>query len=144
MKEIYPLSQEQKEKAFAQAHDFLENEKQYQMGFVDAEQSHPVTKELGKTFRRDATAGVRLLWEVDRLVAAAAEKVLSSDGYALFAETVYETLKNGGRITFSGCGSTGRLSMQLERSWKVAVRKLARENPEKAEAILPQPLSIVC
>ena len=34
------------------------------------------------------------------------------------AETVLDALKNGGRIFFTGCGATGRLSILLDSVWR--------------------------
>ena len=41
------------------AADFLENEKEYQMGYVGAEQPHPLTRELSQTYQRSAQEVIR-------------------------------------------------------------------------------------
>ena len=53
------------------AADFLENEKEYQMGYVGAEQPHPLTRELSQTYQRSVQEGVRLLFQVDAQMADA-------------------------------------------------------------------------
>ena len=53
--------EEIKKQAKQAADDFLNNKKQYRLGFVEAEQSNPITKTLGQTFRKETEAGVRML-----------------------------------------------------------------------------------
>jgi N-acetylmuramic acid 6-phosphate etherase len=98
------------------ARDFLENEGEYRMGYVDAEKPHPLTRHLSQTYARSMEEGIRLLLEVDRQMAQRAAETLEGADYAFFADAIRSTLKNGGRVIFSGCGSSGRLSMRLEQS----------------------------
>ena len=45
--------------------DFLENEGEYRMGYVDAEKPHPLTRRLSQTYAQSMEAGVRMLLSVD-------------------------------------------------------------------------------
>ena len=117
------------------AADFLENEKEYQMGYVGAEQPHPLTRALSQTYQRSAQEGVRLLFQVDAQMADRAAATLAASEYACFADAVRRTLKEGGKVIFSGCGSSGRLSMNLERSWRSAISKLSSRYPKAAPAL---------
>ena len=74
--------------------DFLENEKQYRLGFVEAEQPNPKTKGLGEITAKDTEAGVRMLLSVDADLVALFEKTLFSERFDNFFDAVLNTLKN--------------------------------------------------
>lgn len=116
-------------KARELSRDFLENEKQYRLGFVEAEQSNPKTKGLGEITVKDTEAGVRMLLSVDADLVPLFEKTLLSPAFDRFLSEIIQTLKSKGRIFISGCGASGRLSMRLEASFREAVRAYAKENP---------------
>jgi len=124
------------------AADFLEKDGQYRMGFVDAEKPHPTTRYLSQTYQASMEEGVKLLLTVDHQMAGRAAEALASPEYAAFADAIRSTLKKGGRVIFSGCGSSGRLSMQLERSWRKAIATLSARHPQ-AKAALEEKLEAV-
>lgn len=124
------------------AAEYIEKESQYRMGFVDAEKPHPLTRYLSQTYARSMEEGIRLLLEVDRQMAQRAAETLEGADYAFFADAIRSTLKNGGKVIFSGCGSSGRLSMRLEQSWRNAVAKLSEKYPQ-AKAALESKLEAV-
>lgn len=111
--------------ALEKAMHFIENEKQFHLGFLPTEQSSPLTVNMDKEFASSVPGGVRNLQSVDRNVAAMAKKMFASNEYDRLVETGENTIRNGGRIVFSGCGATGRLSILLESMW----RKCCDENP---------------
>lgn len=134
--------QKLRQAAKADAAYFLEHEKDYQMGYVGAELPHPLTRELSQTYQRSAREGVRLLFGVDEQMAGRAAATLTTPEYARFADTIRCALQKGGKVIFSGCGSSGRLSMNLERSWRSAVAKLSARYP-KAAPVLQESLEQV-
>ena len=113
--------------------NFLENEKQYRLGFVDAEKSNPLTKNLGETFVADTTAGVKMLLSVDKALISPLTDAVFSNEFSEFYSDVIGTLKGGGRIIISGCGSTGRLAMRIEASWRQAIAAILDKAPELSE-----------
>ena len=115
----------------AQARDFILNETQFHLGFLPTEQSNPQTRNLDKEFARSTVDGIANLQLVDRNVLEMARKVLKSAEFAKLTATGIETLKNGRKIVFSGCGATGRLSILLEGMWRETAEKYA---PLKAYA----------
>ena len=119
-----------KKKARELSRDFLENEKQYRLGFVEAEQSNPLTKTLGETFVKSTKEGVEMLLSVDRTLYSPIKNALFSDEFSRLYSDILNTLKGGGRIIISGCGSTGRLAMRIEASWRTAISALIKEKPE--------------
>lgn len=124
------------------ARHFLEYDSEYRMGYLEAEQPHPHTRRLSQTYAACMEDGVRMLLEVDDQMAGRAALTLDSDDYARFADTIRSVIKSGGRVVFSGCGSSGRLSMRLEQSWRNAIDKLSNSYPQ-AEQALKQKLEAV-
>lgn len=117
------------------ARDYLEQDAEYRMGYVDAEKPHPLTRRLSQTCQADTARGVSMLLSVDRAMAGRAEETFRTPEYARFADLVRATLAGGGRVIWSGCGSSGRLSMRLEQSWRSAIAKLSARYPQAAPAL---------
>jgi N-acetylmuramic acid 6-phosphate etherase len=110
--------------------DFLENEKQFHLGMLPTEQSNPKTKGLDKVFENSTESGVEMLFSVDEDIIPMAEKIFAGKEFAMMLEDSYKAITNGGKIIFSGCGATGRLSILLESMWRTFFRQLEREKPE--------------
>ena len=110
--------------ALNQARNFVQNEKQFHLGFLPTEQSNPLTAKVDEDFRASTAAGVKTLQLPDRDVLSMARRVLAGREFARLLDSGEKTLRNGGRIIFSGCGATGRLSILLEAMWRDGVQKL--------------------
>ena len=98
--------------------DFLKIADQFKLGALTTESSHPVTANLSEVARQDIAAGLKLLFEVDDDVVRKYREFAESGRARKIADTVSATLKRGGNIYFTGCGSTGRLSIQLASIWR--------------------------
>lgn len=122
-------------KAREQASRFLREDTEYRMGYIEAEKPHPLTRRLSQTYAVSATEGVKLLLSVDKAMSQRAATTLETAEYVHFAETIRHTLRQGNRVIFSGCGSSGRLSMGLERGWRSAIMKLSKKFPSVKEAL---------
>ena len=109
---------------------FLKNEKQFHLGMLPTEQSNPKTRGLDKVFEKSTEAGVEMLFSVDEDIIPMAEKIFAGKEFAMMLEDSYKAVTNGGKIIFSGCGATGRLSILLESMWRTFFRKLKREDAE--------------
>ncbi len=112
------------------AREFVEEETQYQLGFLVTEQSHPRTSDLGEATRRDPKEGVRRLLAVDEDVVRAVRGQLAGDGFARLCDALATVADTGLRVVFSGCGSTGRLAVLLESIWRHAW--VTRDEPQVA------------
>ena len=121
--------------AAKQAKDFLDNDKEYRMGYLEAEQPHHLTKKLSYIYANDVKEGVKTILSVDKEMAERAQRVLLGEDFKRFADKIKKTVLNGGKVIFSGCGSSGRLSMQLERSWRNALIKLSEKYPHIKNAL---------
>jgi len=116
------------------AQDFLENEKEYMLGFVEAEQANPLTKGLGEAAVNQPEQAVGMIFSVDRALADTFAAALKTQAYAQFVARVERTLRTGGRLILSGCGATGRLCLNLEASWRRALKRIAQAYPQHGEA----------
>jgi N-acetylmuramic acid 6-phosphate etherase len=117
-------------KAQKRAKHFLENEKQFQLGMMPTEQSNQKTKDLDKVFESSTESGIEMLFSVDEEIVPMAEKIFTGKEFAIMLEDSYKAITNGGKIIFSGCGATGRLSILLESMWRTFFRKLEHDNSE--------------
>lgn len=112
------------EKAAQMAEDFLQNDGDYRMGYIEAEQSNPKTRNLDAILKADPADGVRTLFSVDADLVPLYEKALVDTPFDRLQNSIYTTLTGGGKIILSGCGSSGRLCMGVERSFRRAAAKL--------------------
>ena len=121
------------ERAKSLARDFIDNEKQFQLGFLPTEQSNPITATLEEDFKRSTWAGVQCLQRGDRQMPITMRHVFSGRRFAKLVDSMVETVTGPkGRIVFSGCGATGRLSILLESMWRDFFHRRAAElTPEE-------------
>ena len=121
------------ESARQKARDFIENEKQFQLGFLPTEQSNPITATLEEDFRRSTWAGVQCLQRGDRQMPITMRHVFASSQFRALVDAMVEAVTGPkGRIIFSGCGATGRLSILLESMWRDFFHRRAGElTPEE-------------
>ena len=106
------------ENSEARSADFLKISGQFKLGALVTESSHPVTANLSEVAHGDIAAGLDRLFEADEDVLKKFREFVESGRADSIAATVLAALKNGGRIFFTGCGSTGRLSILLDAIWR--------------------------
>ena len=97
---------------------FVEKETQFHLGGLLTEQSHPITTELSSVAQNDPAEGLRLLYRVDRDIPAMLRRPEIMEAARRLAEQMADTLAQGRRIFFTGCGSTGRLAILLDAMWR--------------------------
>jgi N-acetylmuramic acid 6-phosphate etherase len=98
--------------------EFLKICDQFKLGVLTTESSHPVTAELSQTAKRDVAAALGLLFDVDADVVRKYREFAESGRARGIADTLLVALRAGGKVFFTGCGSTGRLSIQLNSIWR--------------------------
>lgn len=98
--------------------DFLKIADQFKLGALTTETSHPVTANLSEVAKVDIAAGLKLLFEVDADVVRKYREFVASRRARTIADMVVASLLRGGNLYFTGCGSTGRLSIQLASIWR--------------------------
>jgi N-acetylmuramic acid 6-phosphate etherase len=100
------------------AEAFLRDAVQFRLGALVTEASHPRSQELSRIAREDAAAGLAVLFDVDRDVVEAYDRWSRSGQPEALRDDLLATLEAGGRVFFTGCGATGRLSIQLNSIWR--------------------------
>jgi N-acetylmuramic acid 6-phosphate etherase len=98
--------------------EFLRISHQFKLGALVTESSHPVTARLSEVAQEDIAAALDLLFQVDADVVARYKDFAASGRAGRMAAAVLESLKLGGRLFFTGCGATGRLSILLVSIWR--------------------------
>ena len=98
--------------------EFLKISGQFKLGALVTESSHPVTANLSEVAKKDIVQALDLLFQVDNDVIAKYREFVESGRAEQIKETVVHALENGGNIFFTGCGSTGRLSILLDSVWR--------------------------
>jgi N-acetylmuramic acid 6-phosphate etherase len=98
--------------------EFLKISGQFKLGALVTESSHPVTANLSDVAKQDIAAALKLLFDVDDDVLRKFREFVESGRAVEIKETILRSVKNGGRIFFTGCGSTGRLSILLDSVWR--------------------------
>ncbi|MBR3223247.1 MAG: hypothetical protein IKF72_13585 [Kiritimatiellae bacterium] len=130
--------------AKAKARDFIDNEKQFQLGFLPTEQSNPITATLEEDFRRSTLAGVQCLQRGDRQMPITMRHVFAGKRFAKLVDSIVESVTGlRGRIIFSGCGATGRLSILLESMWRDFFHRRAAELTAEERALADRSASIM-
>ena len=89
--------------AKAKARDFIDNEKQFHLGFLPTEQSNPITATLEEDFRRSTLAGVQCLQRGDRQMPITLRHVFAGRRFAKLVDSIVESVTGArGRVVFSG------------------------------------------
>jgi len=100
------------------AEAFLRDAGQFRLGALVTEASHPRSQDLSHVARRDAAEGLAMLFDVDRDVVETYERWSRSGQPEALRDDLLAVLEGGGRVFFTGCGATGRLSIQLNSIWR--------------------------
>lgn len=98
--------------------EFLKISDQFQLGGLTTEASHPVTAHLSDVAHQDIAAGLNLLFTADEDVLRKYREFVTGGRAGQIKDAVVRALSKGGSIFFTGCGSTGRLSIQLVSIWR--------------------------
>lgn len=113
--------------------EFLKISSQFKLGALLTEASHPVTANLSEVAKEDIAKALDLLFQVDNDVIAKYREFAESGRAEQIAETVLRALRNGGKIFFTGCGSTGRLSILLVSIWRDFWQKQSRRRGNESQ-----------
>ena len=114
--------------------EFLKISGQFKLGPLVTEASHPVTARSSEVVKQDIAAALKLLFEADDDVMRQFSGFAGSGRAAEIKETILRSLKNGGRIFFTGCGATGRLGILLDSVWRDFWRQQARKRADTSQA----------
>jgi N-acetylmuramic acid 6-phosphate etherase len=98
--------------------EFLKISGQFKLGALVTESSHPVTANLSEIAKTNIAAALGLLFEADGDVVNKFREFAASGRAEKIAAVILSAIKSGGKIFFTGCGSTGRLSILLDSIWR--------------------------
>ncbi len=118
------------------ADNFIENEKQFHLGFLTTESPHSKTANFSNIIKYNTQKGIKNLISVDLDIVNMLDRLSNKDLELLdkLLNSSVETICKGGRVIFSGCGATGRLSIILENMWReLFSEKMPSLNPNKIE-----------
>ncbi len=101
---------------------------QFKLGALVTESSHPVTANLSEVAKTDIAAALGLLFQTDGDVIDKFREFATSRCGEKIAAVILDAIKSGGKIFFTGCGSTGRLSILLDSIWRDFWQK--QKNPD--------------
>lgn len=127
------------------SNEFLGLADQFRLGGLVTEASHPGTASLSETARGSAADCLRQLFEVDRDVLRKYAEIAATGRLSQIARTLAQSIRGGGKVFFTGCGSTGRLSIQLVSIWRdfwqrqgceAASPELARDYENRAFSVM--------
>src|SRR5688572_18538447 len=96
------------EQSLKRSEEFLRISDQFKLGALVTESSHPVTANLSEVAKQDIAAALGLLFKVDEDVLRRYRQFVDSGQAQAIQEAVLRSLKGGGKLFFTGCGSTGR------------------------------------
>jgi N-acetylmuramic acid 6-phosphate etherase len=111
---------DQRDRARRAADAFLERARDFKLGGLVTESPHPGTQGLAETAQQDPAAGVRLICDVDRDLIEPFGEAVRGRAFERLEAAMVEAFKGSGRVFFTGCGATGRLSILLESMWRHA------------------------
>jgi len=114
--------------------EFLRLSGQFKLGALVTESSHPVTANLSEVAKQDIAAALKLLFEADGDVLRKFREFVASGRAGDIQQTILRALKDGGRIFFTGCGSTGRLSILLDSIWRDFWQEEIKSGKRKVES----------
>src|SRR2546430_2383311 len=106
------------ENSLKRSQEFLAISNQFKLGALTTESSHPITAALSQASRQNVATALGQLFDVDGDVVNKYREFAESTRARLIADTLLQCLKSGGKVFFTGCGSTGRLSIQLVSIWR--------------------------
>ena len=110
--------------------EFLKISGQFKLGALVTESSHPVTANLSEVAEKNIAAALKLLFEVDADVLRKYREFVESGRAVKIKATFVQALEEGGRIFFTGCGSTGRLSILLDSIFRDFCREVGNTELE--------------
>jgi N-acetylmuramic acid 6-phosphate etherase len=127
------LNHAMSENSRQRSEQFLKISGQFKLGALVTEGSHPATTGLSDVAKHDISAALKLLFDADADVVNKFREFVESGRAEKIAAAVLAAINNGGRIFFTGCGSTGRLSILLDSVWRDFWQRCKRDFPGAAD-----------
>ena len=111
--------------------DFIENEKQFQLGVIPTEQSNPLTRNLSATIQRNTAEGVATILSADVNIPTVAAKAFKTANFKRMVADFKRVMYEGKRVVISSVGASGRMAIQLDAAWRYFWMNLAEKLPNR-------------
>jgi len=95
--------------------EYLRTGNKFRLGCLMTEKSHPITRHLSEV---PIAEGLRLLNKVDYQIPPVFNRLASENKLDLPIDAVVNAIHRGNKIFVTGCGATGRLSIQMDAMWR--------------------------
>lgn len=116
----------------AAARDFIENEKQFQLGAIPTEQSNPLTRGLSSIIKKDTAEGVKTILKADKYIPEVSEKCFNGPEFKALVNDVARAIEERRTILFTSVGASGRMALQLDSTWRKFWTDLVQKIPQRA------------
>ena len=108
--------------------DYVNNKKQFQLHTLLTEQRHKKTWNLSFVIKENIEEGLKMIFSVDEDIVEKYKQIVENEKYMAIlnqaSDAIANAILNKRKIYVYGCGSTGRLSKQMESAiWKPFWRK---------------------
>ena len=102
----------------AAARDFIENEKQFQLGAIPTEQSNPLTRGLSSIIKKDTAEGVKTILKADKYIPEVSANCFNGPEFKALVSDVTRAIEERRTILFTSVGASGRMALQLDSTWR--------------------------
>lgn len=120
----------------AAAKNFLDNEKQFQLGVIPTEQSNPVTKNLSFIIAKDTEAGVKNLLAADETISGVVEKAMATKEFDLLIDDLVRVMTERRKFVLSSVGASGRMALTLGSMWRKFWFEMISKIPNRKELFM--------
>ena len=124
-----------------QSVDFVSHKKQFQLHSLLTEQRHPRTWNLSGVIKDNTDEGLKQIFSVDKDISQSFHRLVKDvSRLRQAALAISGAIRKGRKIFIYGCGSTGRLSKQMESAfWRPFWKRLKSDRLwEKIHTYLPE------
>ena len=115
------------------AKNFLENEKQFQLGMIPTEQPNPITKGLSSVLLKDTKAGVKMILDADRDIPRAVNDAAKTQEFKNLVKDIKKAIDNRKTILLSSVGASGRMAVQIDNGWRAFWTAVTQKLPRLKE-----------
>jgi len=115
------------------AKNFLENEKQFQLGMIPTEQPSPITEGFSSVLFKDTKAGIKMILDADRDIPRAVNDAAKTQEFKNLVKDIKKAIDNRKTILLSSVGASGRMAAQIDGGWRYFWSSVTQRIPRLKE-----------
>lgn len=115
------------------AKNFLDNEKQFQLGMIPTEQPSPITDGLSTVLLKDTKAGIKMILDVDRDIPRAVNEAAETKEFKQLIKDIKKAIDGRNTILLSSVGASGRMAVQIDNGWRAFWSAVTQKLPRLKE-----------